>query len=381
MKKVVFISSVRPPSEVCSSTDIMTNNIIEGLAKNDVELTLVLLYDDKKEIINLRKYYMNFTSKVLFLPRFFRDGQSKYTFLFGSLSVLVFRKKYEYCAHDILHKLTNVDLIIANKVTIDEIIYGDYFSKKIIGASYYQYWSDPMAVAGILPDELKKSFIRQLFKFIERGAIKKADRIIYGTKVLLDVQKDIYPTVASKMYYIDISYSKKSLINKGNSIGFKMLYAGNYYSNIRNIQPLLKAVSKMNMVTLDIYGNGDASIPTQNVNYCGRISVDQLDSVREEYDCEICILNHSCLQIPGKIFYNMYINIPIIVICDGPYIDQITDYLSQYNRFELCYNNENSITSMLNHVINNNNDLDLVYINKNFSKKKIATDLILGGKI
>lgn len=385
MNNVIFITNVKAPFQNCSSTDIMTNNIIHGLVRTGNSISLILLIDTQKEISALKKFYEKKVSHLLFLPRYFRDGQSKYTFVFGSLFTLLSNEKYKKNICDVSGKMDYPDIIIANKVTIDEIVYGNLLKKHFPKAKYYQYWSDPMALSGILPQMLRFNLKRIPFRIIEQMAIMPAERIIYGTEVLLYAQRMVYPKYAYKMRYIDICYYEsleedKDYVEHNQESGvLRLIYAGNFYSRIRNIEPLLETVSGRGDVILDIYGTGDIDGSFQNVVFKHRIPPAELDKIKIHYDCEICLLNHSCLQIPGKLFYNMYSRLPILVICDGPYQTIIAEYIMKYKRFLLCQNSEESISSAFEELKNTTKTANLEYLKRNYSNKKIANDLILGG--
>lgn len=381
-QRIFFISRVRPQNELGTSTDIMTNNIIEGLSKLESELVLILLYDDESEISSIKAAYSKYSETIHLLPRFFREGQSRVRFLFGSLFALIFDNKYKSILNKESILVNDRDLVIANKVTIDEIVYGNILKRNHKNIIYYQYWSDPMAVAGVLPVDLKRDIKRKSLALVERLAIKNANIVIYGTRVLMDVQKSIYPQYQEKMRYVDVAYNNEEREQVRQPVlnnEFKLIYAGNYYSRIRNIVPLLEAVSELDGVKLDIYGSGDIEKSYQNCNYMGRISPSELETKICEYDCEICILNHSCVQIPGKLFYNMMHQIPIIVICDGPYVDDIIRYISTYKRYELSQNNKNSIVETINTVLQRNPRYDYDLLRTEYSCEKISLDIVKGG--
>ena len=63
MPNILFISKVKTLSDNCSSTDIMTNNLIFGLSQTNNDLTLLLLSDSREEEVIYRNIIINMLSK------------------------------------------------------------------------------------------------------------------------------------------------------------------------------------------------------------------------------------------------------------------------------------------------------------------------------
>jgi hypothetical protein len=380
MKNVLFITNLKKSSRTMSSTDIMTRNILLGLSQNDCNLILLALYDDENEIQSINEGYSQYAKKVIYLPRFFNDQQSKYFFLFYGFFKQVCRGFYKEKLNTILKELDAPDLIISNKITLDEILYGKVIKNLFPKAKLYQYWSDPMTLAGITKKLLVKTPRRWPFWIVEKMAIADSDLVIYGTKTLLDTQQAMFKGDKGKMTYIDICYSPNDCNqyvtpNQDNRI----LYAGNYYSSIRNIMPLVQALSEQKGCYLDIYGNGDVDL-SQYHNVCvhGRVSNDEISIIEKNYDLTICILNHTATQIPGKVFYETNSTKKIIVLADGPYQQEIEEYLTKYKRFVVCKNNADSIRSCLQSG-NLEQKIDLEFVRNYFSPKAVALSLLNGG--
>ena len=191
-------------------------------------------------------------------------------------------------------------------------------------------------------------------------------------------QKNMYPKMAENMYYADAGYIPDSESEANYDVNNKIIYAGNFYKNIRNIEPLVEAMGELDEYNLDIYGSGncDVIIP-ENVKFHGRVSLDELKTKENEFFYSVCILNHSCIQIPGKIFYNIQKNNAVIVIADGPYREVLIEYLKEYKRFIVCENNKESIKKAI--ISSKNFSFDKEHIEAKYSPKKIATDIVNGG--
>ena len=375
-KSILFISAVCPPSAQPTSTDIMTNNILKGLKECGYNIILCVVSKNNDNIDAIKNYYLDIANDIIILPSFFESKMSPFKFLYSLYKNCFFINKYRKQ----ITKYINLkfDLIISNHVYFDEACYGKCIKDIFCNIPYYQYWSDPMTLSGITPDSLKKNFKRWPFYFLEKKAISWADRIIYGTKTLMYFQKELFSSLSDRMFYIDASYIPESISDNDIKNSNKILYAGNYYKAIRNIQPLLDSVGEMPEFELDIYGTGDVRTSKyKNIHFNGRISSDAIQKVEKRYFYSVCILNHSCIQIPGKIFYGMMRKGNILVITDGKYADILIDYLKHFKRFIICRNEKESIKNAL--INNMDFCVDYEYIENNFSAQKISYDLANGG--
>ena len=379
MASILYITNVKPPTCDCSSTDIMTNNLIYGLSQTSNNMTLLVLIDNNTDIAKTYEYYSKYVNRVLFLKRFFHDGQSKYCFLLGGLASLLLQRRYIDELKRVSGSISDIDIIIANKVTIDEVIYGGLIHKGIPRAKYYQFWSDPMALSGITRNQFSKMPRRWLFRFLEKSLISKGDLIVYGTRTLYLTQSAFYKTMSKKMRYIDICYSPNQSVNYS-VMNNHLLYAGNYYSTIRNIIPLVEAISSQDKYKLDIYGNGDVDLSQyKNVEVHARVDRALIEEIESKYCAIICILNKTTSQIPGKVFYDMCSEKAIIVLTDGSYCETILDDLETYKRFKVCKNEYHNILDMLSSDCLSVG-FDYSEIKEKYSPYAISMSLINGGK-
>lgn len=354
----------------------MTNAIINGLKQNGLEIVFFAICQVQSEAKAIMNSYKNIVDKIIVLPSAFGIGVPKYKMLtkllYHTAIDTFYRKEYRKV---ILELEMKPDIIIAHSPSMESVFYGTIMKQYYSTASYYQYWSDPIALSGITPDAL--NIKRVPFRFIESSAMERADKIIFGTKTLMMFQKQLYPKLARKMTYIDIPYVEKK-IDIQEIIPYSILYAGNYHKNIRNIEPLIDAVEQMEGYRLDIYGDGEIKDrPLHNTHVHGRISSEELSGIEGKYEYLVCVLNHSCIQIPGKIFYDMGRRVKIIVIADGNYQKTICDYLKSYGRFVVCKNDRSDIINSINSI--SDKEIDYEIIKSRYSPKKVCKDLLDGG--
>lgn len=373
---VVFTTVVKTPEQSANSTHIMTTNIIRGLKQAGRKICMLTILEDEADREGISQYFQPLVDEIVFLPshctKKLRKSYEHLLRVVGTMALPNYYQKYlsQYSF------IGEPELIISNAPTLESVLCGEAMKKKFPDVEYYQYWSDPITLSGITPEAY--TLKRFLHRWAEAQAIKKADKVIYGTKTLMDFQKRMFKKFSDKMRYIDVSYvesgDKHSLQGHPN----KILYAGNFQKNIRNIQPLVDALAELPEYHLDIFGVGECEAKSANVCLHGRVTPRELSNVELEYGVNICILNHSCIQIPGKIFYSMNNPGVIVVISDGPYTASIIDYLSSYGRFVVCENNSDAIKENLLQLAHNT-DLFENFDLERYSPKKIARDLVAGG--
>lgn len=378
MKTVYFVSVIRALDHQATSTYIMTASLINGLKQNGVRVVFFAIceHDDEYEII--KDYYSDENVIVLPIPSRIGHDSGNIRNLLHILVHSVYIHFYCRVIDSLIDTIEDYtpDIVISHAPSFESICYLRALKKQFPQALYYEYWSDPMALSGILPENLGVK--RWPFVWAEHRALRYADSIVFGTKSLMKFQQRLYSDMAEKMKYIDIPYTDKGITVVDTIKKNRLIYAGNYYSNIRNIEPLIEALSMMPDYELDVYGSGDYSGNyAKNVTFHGRIPPEDLNQIEKQYDCKICILNYSCIQIPGKIFYDTNKPVKILVIVDGFYSDDVLEYLESYNRFIFCKNQTSEIIKAISTL--NSYSFDLEWINDKYSPKKIALDLLNGG--
>lgn len=342
--KVIFVTEMYCSNFQRSSTHIMIDNIIDGFLANGYSLFLVLISDKSEEKLLQQKY--SGKAKVEFVKTKMPRGKGKFNALFNMYKAKICRV---LLSDKLYRKIEN--FIDKNTVLLSHSpsFESCYICKSILKKhkmKYIQYWSDPVTIGGILPE--KYNFKRLPFYLLEKYCLSLADEIVYGTKNLMRFQKEIFKGLQNKMRFVDASYIPKNnyRIKKRDS-NFSILYSGNYYSSIRNIVPLYNAMKFLDdKVKLSIYGSGDIKLQsTSNVVLHERVNSEEIKKIEAEANIIVCILNKSCIQVPGKIFYNTDLNQRILVLVDGEYGEQIQKDLEEYDRFDFCNNNTDDIVS------------------------------------
>ena len=360
-----------------TSTHIMTSSLLKGIKNNGHRLFFFAICEYLEEMQSIKESFADLCDEVIPIPSGFGHDLGKYKQLGLMLYYNISMRFYRAAIKEALQTIdAKPDLIITHSPSFEAVCYGRVLKGVFKHAVWYQYWSDPVALSGITPEHL--NFKRFPFKWAEHQAFTYADQIIFGTKTLMQFQRDLYPELAEKMRYIDIPYVEKTGVSDELPMKKSLLYAGNYYSNLRNLCPLVDAVAQMPDYTLYIYGNGDCPNPgLSNIRFHGRVSPEELKEIENCVSCTVCVLNHSCIQIPGKIFYDTIKPTKTLVIIDGPYSERISEYLKSYNRFIFCNNNVDDIKQAIQEMDCFQTDLERM--RACFSPEKIADDLLSGG--
>lgn len=339
---IILVSYMDDPIKSGTSTQIMVKNLLFGLKQIAENLTFVAIVDPKANRENIKNYYKNFADDICICESYlnFSDTKGKYSQLIKNFKAVYNSAFYKKSAKDLEN--TPCDILIAHAPSFESIMFAAELLKLRPSLRYIQYWSDPYALSGIIP---KNMGIKRLpFKILEKYLISKADDIVYGTKTLMDGQKLIYPKLADKMRFCDVSYGDENVDCDVKNDLPVFGYLGNYYMFVRNITPLLEAFSDINQAKLLVCGSGDVEIKnTKSIENLGRVPQNDINNIEKTVDVSVCLLNSTCLQIPGKIFYNTNSKKKILVILDGEFKESIHSYLKEFDRFEFCENTKESI--------------------------------------
>ena len=191
MKNIIFVAEVRNPYIKGSSTQIMTYNLLAGLKAYADNLVFIAILDrgcPKKPIF---KYYKELANTII--PVYTRTNLEpyngrKYMQLVNTLKAYATSFRYKKIAN--YKKLKANTTLISHAPSEECIFICNEIKKKYPHMKYIQYWSDPIALSGIYPE--KFNIKRYPMYFIEKSLLKKADKIVYGTKTLMDFQKVMY---------------------------------------------------------------------------------------------------------------------------------------------------------------------------------------------
>lgn len=361
--KIIFVANTTPLQLKGTSNDILTYNLFYGLSKISEDIMLIALNDlyenDKNYIKKINECYSSLSKNIFSFKSKIGKSRNKY-FHILKLYYTHFFGSYKKEIKEIEHFIDNDTILITHSPSIESIFFCNRIKKKYKNMKWIQYWSDPVTLGGILPENI--NFKRYPYYYIERKCLGYADKIVYGTKTLLDFQKDIFPEFDSKMFYTDIPYSIINNNNKNSkdNINKDLLYAGNFFSYTRNIQPLYNAIIQLKGENkLIIYGDGDQFIEDDNIIYNARVSAEEINKIEDQYNNIICLLNATCIQIPGKIFYDINKNKKILIITDGKHKKEIIEYLDTFKRYIIVENNVESIMDGIKSM-NNYDDKEIV---------------------
>ena len=377
MKNIIFVSEICASKENTTSTHILTSGLIEGLAQTGNRLIFVAICETSEEPY-LEEKYGKIVDRLIFLRRYCSTMAGKYKRLLQLYRYMLFGLSIKKEAYTQLSEYINEEtILISHSPSLESVFVCKKIKDKYPTIRYIQYWSDPLALSGILPEQV--GIKRVPFKWLEKYCYSKATEVVYGTKTLMHFQAKLFEKYQNKMRYVDWGYIQKGEMpqKKEKEQKFNIVYSGNYYSTIRNIRPLYNAMNLLdNDTCLNIYGLSDLILKnTRNVFVYKRISAEEIQEIERDADILIALLNTNCIQIPGKTFYNIDINQHILVILDGKYKEQLREYLETFDRFSFCENNEESIRKAIIALSETHFKIDRAVLKK-WSPKNIALELI-----
>lgn len=301
--------------------------------------------------------------------------------ILGRLSVNIIRKIYHKLSlYNYTYSIAkNVNILLLKNKSYDVIISisdpktSHIAMKRLIsqGLNYgkwIQYWGDPMT-----NDITNKSIHPNWYvKRKEYTLLKDADEIVYVSPFTLEQQKSLFPSLANKMHFIPTPYLKKKNYPPHKNKKFTIGYYGAYKSKVRNIMPLYNSCIKLGeQIHLDIIGDSDLILSeTKNIKIYPR---GDISNYEEKVDLLVCMLNSSGTQIPGKIYHYAATNKPILIILDGDKKEEIRKYLDSFDRYIMCDNNVNSITTIITEIMSSNDEYEPC---KNFEPETIAQRFI-----
>ncbi len=231
-----------------------------------------------------------------------------------------------------------------------------------------------MALSLITPEEYNAK--RFLLKKIEDNLHAHADRIVYGTKSLFDAELCLFPDITNKAYFSRVSCIPDCVSIENTDSELLFGYFGNYYSGIRNIKPLVIAFQSIVGARLIVCGSSDIHFDdSENTVFRTRIPQIEVEAEEAKIDVEICLLNKTGIQIPGKLFYHTNLNRHILVILDGPKKTEIMKELLPSNRFIFCENNEKDIKKAIEAIMYGKYPLEN-YDKDFYSSENVANEVI-----
>lgn len=375
---IIFISEINALSTDTTSTHILTENILYGLKQNKQNIIFLALCETDNALTNTKAYYTKKVDTLYTIKSSFTHSKNKYKRLFSMIKGILFPHIYTNMLPNNI-EINDDTIIISHTPSIEAAYLSKALTRKNKNIRYIQYWSDPISLSGILPENY--SFKRFPFSLIEKHCYSFSTEIVFGTKTLYTMLSTFHHKYSHKMRWVDFSYSPKQAPQAPATKSNKhFIYAGNYYHTIRDILPLYEAFNELSDdYHLDIYGSGDLILNNSiNVTIHERVSPKELETIESKYKASISLLNHSCLQLPGKTFYQMDTDQNILVIADGEYSQEIIEYLESFKRFFISKNKKNSIKEAIKTIGNISNYKCPDHIKHSFSPKSISDTIING---
>ena len=358
---ILFITS--HPVNSTASSSIRNKNLITGFLQKKIGITLICPESDGDYLdifndisnIEFKTYKLNPRLKQI-KDRNDPSKPSLLTLLIKS-ALKIYRKfSILKMAGQSLKYTDNIEIDGAHfdlVITSSDPIASHLFFKKIMHRISYnkwcQYWGDPLAY-DITNTTLIPKFYRKYFEF---NILKEADTIVYVSPFTLKLQSDIYPKLKEKMYFIPPASQAEVLYkNVENDERILISYTGGYNSIVRDIMPLYKALSNSSNKNIKLIISGPTDVileSNENIIINDTVSLSQVREIEKESDLIVIIMNKIGTQIPSKLYYTASTNKDILVLINNEN-DSLSKYLKQFNRYDLCLNNEDAILNYLKNL-------------------------------
>lgn len=362
--KILYIST--SPLEYSASSNMRNVALLKGLIENGCKIYTLTpeaqkdsnLYDDT--LCNIRitkKYYINMGKlhSAVTIKKNNRKG------LKNKIKTYLYNKLKKIRIYDFRSSLSKQKILIDEQFDII-ISSSDPKSSHLMAKSvlknnpqiakrWIQYWGDPFA------DDINDN--RKMFRFFvkreEEKLIRACDEVVYVSPFTLEKQKKMFPKYRDKMFFLPIPYNQEVIYKPTNNKQLTIGYFGNYYEKNRNILPIYNLVKKNSNFRLLVCGGSDVGLKQEsNMIIEDRQSIQKIKEYEEQSDVLVCICNSSGTQIPGKVYHYSATNKPILVILDGEYQEELKKYFDTFERYILCYNNEESILDALKKIEKDN---------------------------
>ena len=267
------------------------------------------------------------------------------------------------------------DLIISSSDPKHSHVFAENLIKRNRGnyGKWVQLWGDPM-YHDITREDV---FLKRRFYKEEERLISLADKVIYVSPFTAEEQKKMFPKFTKKIDYVLIPYFKMDESLTFNTNTDKMIfgYYGDYYSQVRNLEPFYEAVVDLKMNSI-IRGNSDKAFKsTERIDVGMRIPIKELEELEKKTDVFVHLCNLKGTQIPAKVYYYSGTRKPILFILDGE-TKKIKDFFSPYERYIFCENNKKSIIDAINKIKNREYSDKKIRIVDDLSPFNIALELI-----
>lgn len=369
--KILFVTST--PLEYSSSANLRNLALIKGFIEDGHIVSILsarpdinsLYYDDSLLSVEIKnKYYLeigklhsHFTTKKEKEKSLINMIVKKIKKIIGKIynSFLIYdprkglvQKVKDLCINESFDYIISSSDPKSSHLLVEELIN----QNGVICKKWIQYWGDPFVNdinrKGILP-----------YKYIkaeEERILNKADEVVYVSPFTLNEQSEMFYEIKHKFKFIPVPFMNKIYYevdddkNKTYTIG----YFGDYYSSDRDITHLYNVV-KESEYKLNIFGYSDISlVNTNGISVNGRTKYEVIKKYEQNSDLLVCLCNKNGTQIPGKIYHYAASNKPILIILDGNYVEEMKNYFESFDRYYLCENNEESISTAIEYAKKSN---------------------------
>lgn len=331
-----------------SSTQLLNVSILSWLSNRDnVHLLGLVINGHSKEMI-FDYYSPKFsTTKLEYQSIDFEKQKTFFSTINNYLKLLLFSKT-AFHKENLSHHDNST--VICLCPSIESGLVGKKIKKYNSRIKLITIWTDVLTFNQI---KKKKAPIKRLPLFlIEKKLLKSSDKIFYLGKPQCDVQKDRFSSFSNKMSFYNPSFLPDFLfdqIEPKKSSLLQVSYFGSF--NGRNIKPLSQIdQSQFPECNFTVLGTGaiDASC-CRNDNRFQLKNIQRIFDAKQSFqievdaDISITLNTETGFSLPGKCFYFTRINRPIIFIVDGPFSNELAEYMESFSRFIVCSNTKEDI--------------------------------------
>ncbi|PHZ58388.1 hypothetical protein CRG86_010175 [Photobacterium leiognathi] len=345
-KKSSFITS---ELEYSNTSAAQRNNILlKGMSYSmSVDVLEVVQFKDSDKYFDCSSYYDKRYLLNIGYPKLDIDGKKgKFRIFISKILKSVIPDKIAMLKLNLLDiDLSCYDYIISSSDPKGIHIATVKWLKNIPNrkAKYIQYWGDPW-----FSDVSRTTTF--LTKFFENKLLSYSDYIIYNSIKTLSSQRNLFGDCSNKMYFlprgVDLTNFKSQERTISDLSEVRMLYAGDFNPNYRNLNFLVRVCSELG-IHLDIYGDGEINKHIEiadNISINPRVSLNYLNDIVPNYTHQIVVLNSKGNQVPGKIYDLLTCKQNVILILDGEI--NIQD-IPCNERFIISENNYDSLKLIL----------------------------------
>lgn len=338
-------------SDSHSSSMIRTLSFIEGLSKNKVKCHFLNFISSRECKLNNSLFisYQNFQSfkKVKAQnktnkrskPNFIKKVIYKYfdVYLLNLFPVLKYFIQTQ-------QKYTHVIGIGDPKASFVPFLFLKHYTK-FKSVNRIQIWGDPLF------DDITRnwSYFSALAKHWEMKLLSSANLIFYVSPITLEKQKSLFEEFSSKMYLVTPCYDHDLCKQKNVTPEYDVGYCGDYFSNIRDINPALIAIDELNLMSV-VVGNSNIKLSGHKKRILfRRINLECVKNIISKIQIHLVILNLYGGQIPGKIYQLAATGRPILIILgqDSLVNNKILKYFSKYKSIFFSQNSVKDIKKEL----------------------------------